>query len=256
VPVVSAATEPEFAKAALETVAKWRYQPPVRAGRPVVADETLAIQFGQAPRSRGGEAGESDSEAAGVSAEAGAKTHEPEITVGGGGRWPLLNVSSSSEQDGRAAHVADGRGGRGRWRRGVCGASTGASASSDVATAGMRDDTGDGAGPAIGPSVVPPRPASQRREPRGRGGCGACRRGARSGVCRGPRGGGACRNSKARRPVGPGVARQTVAAAPSPKRQALMMHAGVVIQIENAAEQISTAMQATVAVGLRGKDDG
>ena len=51
VPVVSAATEPEFAKAALDTVAKWRYQPPVRAGRPVVAYETLVIQFGQAPRS-------------------------------------------------------------------------------------------------------------------------------------------------------------------------------------------------------------
>lgn len=51
VPVVSAATEPEFAMAALETVAKWRYQPPTRAGRPVVAYESLVIQFGQAPRS-------------------------------------------------------------------------------------------------------------------------------------------------------------------------------------------------------------
>lgn len=51
VPVVSAATEPEFARAALETIATWRYEPPLRAGRPVVAYESLVIQFGQAPRS-------------------------------------------------------------------------------------------------------------------------------------------------------------------------------------------------------------
>ncbi len=50
VPVVTAATAPEFAQAALATMGQWRYQPPVRAGRPVVAYESLVIQFGVPPR--------------------------------------------------------------------------------------------------------------------------------------------------------------------------------------------------------------
>ncbi|MBC7366941.1 MAG: TonB family protein [Undibacterium sp.] len=50
VPVVTAATAPEFAQAALKTVSTWVYEAPLRAGRPVVAYETLTIQFGPAPK--------------------------------------------------------------------------------------------------------------------------------------------------------------------------------------------------------------
>ena len=50
VPVVTAASEPEFGTAALEIVTTWTYEPPVRGGRPVVAYEALTIQFGTAPR--------------------------------------------------------------------------------------------------------------------------------------------------------------------------------------------------------------
>ena len=49
-PVVTGATAPEFAQAALKTITTWTYEPPVRAGRPVVAYEALTIQFGQAPK--------------------------------------------------------------------------------------------------------------------------------------------------------------------------------------------------------------
>lgn len=50
VPVVTGATAPEFAQAALKTISTWAYEPPVRAGRPVVAYEALTIQFGPAPK--------------------------------------------------------------------------------------------------------------------------------------------------------------------------------------------------------------
>jgi TonB family protein len=50
VPVVTGATAPEFAQAALRTISTWTYEPPLRAGRPVVAYEALTIQFGPAPK--------------------------------------------------------------------------------------------------------------------------------------------------------------------------------------------------------------
>jgi outer membrane biosynthesis protein TonB len=50
IPAVTAASAPEFAAAALETVTQWTYEPPLRAGHPVVARESLKIQFGPPPR--------------------------------------------------------------------------------------------------------------------------------------------------------------------------------------------------------------
>jgi outer membrane biosynthesis protein TonB len=43
-------SRPEFARAALQSVAIWAYEPPVRGGRPVVAYEALTIQFGPAAK--------------------------------------------------------------------------------------------------------------------------------------------------------------------------------------------------------------